>query len=410
MGVRLIFLSWAYPPMEYPRAIQVERLARHCAIGPIEIVCAATRTPRTAGDVTIREIPEPARMRLYRRLNLAHVHAALVAPDPQRAWAADAARAIAERPLARDDVLVTFGQPMSDHCAGLALTRRFGNRWIAHFSDPWADNPFARAPLFRRRNLRLERAVIERADRVLLTSQETADLVMAKYPPAWRAKASVLPHAFDASLYPVREPGRGPLVMRYLGSLYGARSPLPLLRALEAMARRMPDLGARLTVEFIGTAAQRHKTEAAQMRLPEGLVRFLPTVDYRASLALMRAADLLLHIDAPAAESVFLASKLIDYIGARRPIFAVTPAGTAARLVAEIGGWIADPTAPDAIAARLAEAIAAVAAGRDADWGDETVRRRYDIGGVARAFDAIVGQVCGQSGAPPVRAASKQEA
>lgn len=408
--MRLIFLSWAFPPMEYPRAVQVDRLARHCASGSIEIVCTAAGKPRAAGDLAVREIPEPGRMRLYRRLNLARVHAALIAPDPQRAWAADAARAIAERPLTHDDVLVTFGQPMSDHLAGLALTRRFGNRWIAHFSDPWADNPFARAPLFRRRNLRLERAVIARADRVLLTSQETLDLVMAKYPPAWRAKASILPHAFDASLYPAREAGLGPLVMRYLGSLYGARSPLPLLRALEEMVRRRPDLDARLRVEFIGTTAHRHKTEAAQMRLPEGLVRFVPTVDYRASLALMRAADLLLHIDAPAEESVFLASKLIDYIGARRPIFAVTPPGTAARLVEEIGGWIADPTAPDAIAGRLAEAIAAVAAGRDADWGDETVRRRYDIAAVARTFDAVVAQVRGQSSVPSVRATSKQEA
>jgi len=407
--VRLIFLSWAFPPMEFPRAVQVERLARHVALGPIQIVCAAVGERRTANGLAIREIAEPRRLRLYRALNLARLQAAMIAPDPQRAWAAAAARAIAERPLARDDVLVTFGQPMSDHLAGLALTRRFGNRWIAHFSDPWADNPFARMPLFRRRNLRLERAVVAAADRVLLTSQETLELVMAKYPPAWCAKASVLPHAFDAVLYPAREPGRGPLVMRYLGSLYGARSPLPLLRALEELARRTPDLGQRLRVEFIGTAARRHKTEAAQMRLPDGLVRFVPAVDYRASLKLMRAADLLLHIDAPADESVFLASKLIDYIGARRPIFAVTPAGTAARLVAELGGWIADPTAPDAVAARLAEAMAAVAARRDADWGDETVRRRYDIRTIAPAFDAIIARLGAPSGAP-VRAVSKQEA
>lgn len=408
--MRLIFLSWAYPPMEFPRAIQVERLARHVTLRPLEIVCASSSEPCAAGDLIVRGIPEPHRVRFYQRLGLARLHAALVAPDAQRAWAACATRHVSQAPLSHDDVLVTFGQPMSDHLAGLALTARFGNRWIAHFSDPWVDNPFARVPLFRLRNSRLERKVIAAADHVLLTSQETLDLVMGKYPPAWRAKASVLPHAFDATLYPARGPGHGPLVLRYLGSLYGARSPRPFLRALELLAQRMPDLARRLNVEFIGRVSPRHMADAAQVPLPQGLVRFAPPIDHRASLALMRTADLLLHIDAPAEESVFLASKLIDYIGARRPIFGVTPAGTASRLIAAMGGWVADPAAPEQIAAGLADAVAAVAGNRGADWGDEAVRRRYDIGTVAHDFAALVERVRGRAGTVSIHAVSEQDA
>jgi hypothetical protein len=131
--------------------------------------------------------------------------------------------------------------------------------------------------------------------------------------------------------------------------------------------------------------------------LPPGLVRFLPSVPYCASLALMRQADLLLHIDAPAGESVFLASKLIDYLGARRPILAVTPRGTAARLVAGMEGWIADPAAPDMIATQLAAALDFAARHRDADWGDGCARRRYDIARVAPDFAALVERVAGLS-------------
>jgi hypothetical protein len=66
-------------------------------------------------------------------------------------------------------------------------------------------------------------------------------------------------------------------------------------------------------------------------------------VDYKTSLALMESADLLLVIDAPFDQSVFLPSKLVDYIGAQRPIFAITPPGTSAKLVSDLGGMVAHP-------------------------------------------------------------------
>ena len=79
-------------------------------------------------------------------------------------------------------------------------------------------------------------------------------------------------------------------------------------------------------------------------QLPPQCVKFLPRVGYLQSLALAKSADLLLNIDAPAATSVFLPSKLIDYIGAGRPIFGITPAGTAARLIQSLAAGL--PTRP----------------------------------------------------------------
>jgi glycosyltransferase involved in cell wall biosynthesis len=379
--MRLIFLSWSYPPMNFPRAVQVERLARAIAIRPLEIFCAAPGTDENP-DFAVRRLPDRDHGPMAARGRIGRVRAALAVPDAQRGWAMAAADEIARGGLGANDALVTFGQPMSDHLAGLALKRRFGMRWIAHFSDPWSDNPFAaRVPFFRLRNRGLERDVVAAADHVLLTSDETVDLVMRKYPAAWREKASVLPHAFDATLYPPRAKSEGPLVLRYLGSLYGERSPLPLLRGIEALARRTPQIVARLKVEFIGDTAPRFVSDAA---------RFVPAIDYRSALAAMRAADLLIHIDAPAETSVFLASKLVDYVGARRPILGVTPAGTAQKLIAGMGGWTADPGAPDAIADALEQAVAAIDRGRDADWGNEAVRQRFDSATVAAQFERLV--------------------
>jgi len=104
----------------------------------------------------------------------------------------------------------------------------------------------------------------------------------------------------------------------------------------------------------------------------------------------MREADLLLHIDAPAGESVFLASKLVDYIGARRPILGITPRGTAHRLIGALGGWTAEPHAPAEIARQLAAVVDFLARRRNADWGADEVRRRYEAEAVALRFGEII--------------------
>ena len=338
----------------------------------------------------IRRIPEPRLPRLkyvippiLRRI--------VIAPDPHRAWGFSAARQIAETaPPSEADVVATFGQPMSTHLAGLALKRRFGNRWIAHFSDPWADNPMVPLPLLHRGlNRMMERRVLESADRILFTSEETLDLVMSHHPPAWRAKSGILCHGFDDTLYPPREPASGPIVMRYLGALYGRRGPIPLMAALRLLTRQDPALLARLRIEFIGETARRFLS-ARMADIPTTVVSFRAPVDYAQSLALMRSADLLLHIDAPAKTSVFLASKLVDYLGARRPILGITPEGTAAKLIRVMGGWVADPAAPTAIATAIAEAVAYLDRRRDDDWGNEGVRQRYRIATVAAQFARVI--------------------
>ena len=389
--------------MQVPRAIQVARLAEHLG-RPLEIVCAQPASSgiepeRTA--VTLTRISDPAWMRFVHRFTTPKMRLVLFAPDPQRAWSMAAARHIAEAaPPRRDDLIVTFGQPMSCHLAGLALKRRFGNRWISHWSDPWVDNPMAPPiPFSRARSIGFERAVVANADRIIMTSDETADLVMEKYPRAWRDKVSILPHAFDQALYPGRARAHGPLVFRYLGTLYGRRGPQPLLRGLEVLISHRPELVTRLRIELIGEISPRLRDTALRHALPPGLLHLVPQVSYAASLQLMRSADLLLHIDAPADRNVFLASKLIDYLGARRPILAITPAGTARRLMREIGGWAADPTSPDAIASALEDAVGFLASFRDADWGVDDVRRHYEIGTVAAEF-CRVAEIDERSGAP----------
>jgi glycosyltransferase involved in cell wall biosynthesis len=289
--------------------------------------------------------------------------------------------------------MVTWSQWNAIHLVGLALKRRFREiPWIAHFSDPWVDNPFASyGEALRAYYRRLETKVYEAADILSFTSDETIDLVLSRANAAYRGKAVSLPHAFEPELYPAAAPRPdGPLMLRSLGNFYGARSPAPLFRALAILRQRAPALFDRIRVEMIGSIPAPFQNDLASLELPENAVRLLPSVDYRTSLALMRSADLLLNIDAPFAHSVFLPSKLVDYIGAERPIFGITPPGTASRVIREIGGWVAAPDDPEAIATALVTALSAVAQTRGTPWGDPAIRPAYKASTIAEQLKHII--------------------
>ncbi|MFB9242247.1 glycosyltransferase [Massilia antarctica] len=284
-------------------------------------------------------------------------------PDTLGRWRARAQPvALAHIAAERPDVLASFGVPMSDHLLALELKRATGLPWLAHFSDPWAGNPFHDyyTPKAHQVNAELEKSVIEAADQVLFTSARTLDMVMGKYPAAWRAKAAVLPHAWDmehfpalaAAPAPAAQPADGRRVIRHIGACYGARSPEPLFKALARMLERQGSALDGVRFEFVGPLQKTFLNLPALTSLPPGLVTLSGQVPYRESLRLARASDALLVIDAPSATpSVFLPSKLVEYIGARRPVWGITSPGTSADLIAE---WAASPdacAAPDDIEA-----------------------------------------------------------
>ena len=385
MTPRVVFLTYGYPPDESPRAVQIGRLVEHSALSDLHVVCATDG----AAHERVHRVPWGAVANLRHRLRWRTVRSRLMVPDAFRPWARDAARA------ARDiepEVLVTFGQPMSDHLAGLALKRRTSVCWIAHFSDPWADNPFRTdGRVARAVNRRLERRVVRRADRLVFTSAPTVDLVMAKYPRALRPKVRVLPHAYSQAGAPTA-PRRDdePVVVRHLGAFYGPRTAAPLLAALAALHLKEPAALADVQVELWGPSETPVQSVPEYAALPTGLVTVHGNAPYAESLKLMRTADLLVVIDAPAALSVFLPSKLVDYVGARRPLLALTPPGVAAELVQRAGGWVAAPDRPAEAVSALAAALAGARANRRADWGSPEVVAEHAPEAIAMAMDALV--------------------
>lgn len=409
---KVLAVSFSYPPKQEPRAIQVSRLLKYLKADTV-LVCegngAEIVESAGLGDVesflqqTLR-VPlttSPGRDLLDRLSRRVYLPVWSRTPDQLGPWKKPVVRTI-ERFMRTNryqpDVLVTFAFPLIDNIIGLELKRRLQLPWLAHFSDPWVDSPFRTDdPLTKALNARLEQNVIERADRLVFTSGETAELVMQKYAPALREKVRIVPHAYEPQLFQTfTNHDHDRLVIRYLGDLYQSRTPEPLFQALEILWTTEPELLQKFRFEIVGDVHELNLEQMGLSQLPDGLVVFRPRVNYCESLSMMTSAAGLMVIDAPVpsnSKSVFLPSKLIEYVGADRPIIGLTPPGTAAYLISRLGGWVADPGSAKQVAEVVREFLSFVWENRhdlEAGWGRSEVREEFEAKAVAEKFHDVL--------------------
>lgn len=376
---RILAISWSLPPLLGARSLQVARSLDTLASCGWDVHAISVEpgslfpgsqldkalSLQYLGKIQVVRVAAPISywlLTVLRRFFLSW----MPSPDIHIGWAKRVAKR-AESIFAdhQFDALITFGRPFSDHIAGQTLRTRMDIPWLAHFSDPWADNPYdaSQSRAQKAKSLRMEKAVVQEASAVVFTSQDTLDLVMAKYPTEWRAKAHVVSHGFDRSVLPeVEEPvttQHERLRLVHTGNFYGLRTPESVLEAVNILKRQSED-GRLIQISFIGNTKHLDKWQAYVDT--HGLaqqVRFLPSVAYRESLYAAAGADVLMVIDASSeSESVFLPSKLVDYLMFTKPILGITPdLGASAKLLRRLRQPTTAPDDPKAIAQALQELV-----------------------------------------------------
>lgn len=419
---QLLAISWEMPPLSGPRAVQVTRTLS--ALGELgwqsRVICFGPRSDRyqqdyrvpveqlSRGAVTRLPVASPEEWFLVRALwrlypPLKHQ------PDEKRVWLpgalAEARRALASAPA---DALVSFAQPWTDHLVALRLHQETGLPWVAHFSDPWVDSPYFTTNAWARRTAATqESAVIHAASRIVFVNRYTRDCVMAKYPAALMDKTRIVPQGFEPGPPALSPRPGGALRIVYTGRFYsGVRTPDTFLEALASLQRVRP-LHGRLLVEFVGADMGEYERRAATLQL-SGVVSFAGRVDPAAARAKAADADVLLIIDAPSdGPSLFLPSKLVDYLPLRKPVLAVTPApGPASDLLDALGYSVVDPRDVAGIAKVVDRLCDMHASGKlvPSHQHDE-VSGRFDIRHTTSAFAAVLEEACrsaaGMKSTPP---------
>lgn len=284
------------------------------------------------------------------------VGACLTLPDAEASWILPAvACGIRRVRSARPDVIYSSGPPFSAHVVAAVLAKILRRPWVADFRDPWARAPWRedRFAFEKRAWAVLERLIVERAAGVVFVTQANRDDFAAAYGPSLAARFHVVPNGCDLSDFRdlVPRPPAGRFVLLHAGSLYGARDPSALFRAVaRGVATGVIDrrtFRVRL-IGRVGLPALQLPQLLRELALEE-VVEMVPHMPRGQVLQEMVDASALLVVQPITKLSV--PGKLYEYLAAGRPILALAePDGeTAAVLRRTRAGVVAPPSDEDGI-------------------------------------------------------------
>jgi len=364
----ILYISYDFPPILSPESIQSGRTAKYLFLrGWGLYVLASEEKPvfEKIDPELMKFVPKgleivrssPSRFHLMTKM-FQVCHALLGDPDRKRGWVRRTLPlALSIISKKKPNLIYSHANPLTCHLLGLKLKQMTGLPWVAHFSDPWIDNPYFnyRDPIRKRLNERLEQLVFDHADACIFTTEETEKIYIGKYP---GKKYHVVPHSFDPDTFQfsLRRDPQQVLQFVHTGSVYGLRTPAPLFQGIREFIETNPGARSLLEFLFVGKFDSKFRPLVEEFGLKD-VVKIEKGVSYLESLCLLKKANVLLLLEAPdEVASVFLPSKLVDYIGVGKPILAITPGqGPSAKIIRKAGLFSADPLRPHEIGLVLEE-------------------------------------------------------
>ncbi len=359
---RVTMLLFHHPTLGGSASCRNARMALHLLERGWEpAVVTVSRLPYYFSDKTIPHVPPAVRVpaldtgilaALPLKLGMRRPHGMMMNwiafPDRWLLWALRALPV--SLPLARGSAAIySTSPPESSHLLAYVLKKLTGRPWVADHSNEWSQNPAKEDPaLFRRLNGRLERFVLDSADRITTLSPAHTRLLQSIYPRPHRI--STLWTGWDPAEAnpPCLPPPRDRAVILFAGMFYGIQRPDPFLDAAERSGLK----GVELHVLGDPWDSSERLRQAA---IP---VKFLGRVPRSEALKMMRNADFLLITLTERAGGV-VPGKMFEYAAAGRPILAVVPPeGEVARWVLETKTGFVVPCSPaEEASSRLREII-----------------------------------------------------
>ena len=322
-------------------------------------------------------------------------------PDDRILWALKAAMAARGMIKKRDiSAVYTTSPPHSTHIAGLILKRMTGLPWVADFRDPWTGDFRYDPPTrwVRRAHTACERAILERADRVVCITESARRQYISRFGIDPRRLVTIY-NGFDAPDFaaaPIHGAcPRKKIVITHSGSFYGSYSPELFVRALARALDRDTGLRERVTVRFVGVMDGTMQ-ETVRAILPE-CSEFSGYVSHsEAGRSIVESDINLIALPVDPRASYNVPGKLFEYLAAGRPILAVAPrGGETARIIESAGaGIVLSQNKVEGLADALIRAIPMLAGGGRAP--DTAAIGRYErkslTGRLARVLDDVAGR------------------
>jgi glycosyltransferase involved in cell wall biosynthesis len=394
-----LVISYYFPPAGGPgvqRVAKHVKFLREFGWEPVELAAegqdytghSELRMPRD--ESLAREVPagievhrvgsrQPFRLfRWLTRRRLDYLRELICVPDSALTWIAPVvarARRIAQR--REIDLIYTSVKPHSTAVAGWLVKRALGRPWVLDFRDPWTQYFLATFPTRFHYWLeqRLERFLLRRADHVITISPTARENLLEWCDFLAPERVSCITNGYDEEDFDAaaaaRDDHASAFTLVYTGVFCGApavngaahplerawrglrrrlaytprsfdrltHSPKYLLDALRELFQERPELRGKLRLLHVGPFDEANERYVRQLGI-EGAVESRGYVGHDEAVRILRSADALFFClaDSPSGErNDCVPQKVYEYLGSRRPILALVPAGDARDFLSRAG-------------------------------------------------------------------------
>lgn len=329
----------------------------------------------------------------------------LLTVDEQVGWLPFANRAarriVQENPV---QVIYSTSAPYSAHLIARQLHQRTHLPWVADFRDPWIGNFNIHfpTPIHQKWVERLERQVIQEADRILVVSPLMGRSFCERVAGISPEKITWLPNGFDAQDFsnaPTIKRDKDCFYLVYTGSFYTrGLTANPILHAIQMALQSGRIPRGQMRVQFIGNIGKSTQKWISELGLSD-IVETPGYVSHERSIAHLLAAEaLLLVIGSSPDSSMVYTSKVFEYLGANKPILCLANDGVAAKLIRDTHTGIVVP--PDDVSQISENLVAMVQQWQTGQLSIEpdrkliqTFERRNLTGQLAGIFNELAGKI-----------------
>lgn len=274
------------------------------------------------------------------------VRANVFVPDPRIFWVRPSVNFL-KKYISQYNIghIITTGPPHSMHLIGLKLKRSMPNiKWFADMRDPWASfdvlHQFNLSENAKRKQLKLEKKVLERADKIILVSEGQ----VKDFQKIASNKLAIITNGFDETDFTIKAAGKSnDFTISHIGLLNELRDPKAFFIAVQSLASEYKLFSERCKIRLVGNVNPDVEELIKQFPYLKSITKFAGYKKHNEVLEEYALANLLLLIPNQTENGIGqIPGKLFEYMVSEKPILALSqPNSTINNILAEtnIGKW-----------------------------------------------------------------------
>ncbi|MFK5972464.1 MAG: glycosyltransferase family 4 protein [Flavobacteriaceae bacterium] len=249
----------------------------------------------------------------------------LFIPDARKYWIKPSVKFLSEvLEKEKIDTIITTGPPHSIHMIGYGLKQKHRLKWLADFRDPWTSIGYHKklklTASSRRKHKKLERCVLQAADKVIVTSHSTKK----EFENITSKPIRVITNGYDSDYKGNQQLDRR-FTVSHIGSLLTGRSPKNLWQVFAELIDASEDFKKQFRLQLIGVVSEDVLASIYENGLKE-YVEIVGYLSHEEAVQYQRKSQVLLLVEIDSEETQgIIPGKLFEYMAAKRPILGLGP-------------------------------------------------------------------------------------